>query len=51
MALTKYKLGEFVELFSERCGNPNLTVWEISGVNSDKAFGLLMPSSNALAPV
>lgn len=38
MALTKYKLGEFVELFSERCGNPNLTVWEISGVNSDKEF-------------
>lgn len=38
MALTKYRLGDFLELFNERCGVPDLTVWEISGVNSDKEF-------------
>lgn len=38
MALTKHKLGEFTELFNERCGNPNLTIYDISGVNADKEF-------------
>lgn len=38
MALTKYKLGDFLELFNERCNIPDLTVWDISGVNSDKEF-------------
>ena len=38
MALTKYRLGDFLELFNERCGVPDLTVWDISGVNSDKEF-------------
>ncbi len=38
MALIKYRLGDCVEQYSERCGNPNLTVWDISGVNSDKEF-------------
>lgn len=38
MALTRYKIGEFVELFSEKCGIPDLTAWDISGVNSDKEF-------------
>ena len=38
MALTKHKLGEFTELYNERCGNPNLTVYDISGVNADKEF-------------
>lgn len=38
MGLIRYKIGEFVELFSEKCGMPNLTVWDISGVNSDKEF-------------
>jgi type I restriction enzyme S subunit len=38
MALTKHKLGEFTELYNERCKNPNLTVYDISGVNADKEF-------------
>lgn len=38
MSLIKYRLGDCVELYSERCGNPNLTVWDISAVNSDKEF-------------
>lgn len=38
MALTKHKLGEFTELYNKRCGNPNLTVYDISGVNADKEF-------------
>lgn len=38
MELIRYKIGEFVELFSEKCGMPNLTAWDISGVNSDKEF-------------
>lgn len=38
MALTKYRLGDFIEPFNEKCGNPDLTVWDISGVNSDKEF-------------
>ena len=38
MALTKHRLGDFLELFNERCNIPNLTVWDISGVNSDKEF-------------
>lgn len=33
-----YRLGDFVELLNEQCGNPNLTVWDISGVNADKEF-------------
>jgi len=38
MALIKYRLGDFIEPFNEKCGNPALTVWDISGVNSDKEF-------------
>lgn len=38
MALTKLRIGEFVELFNESCGNPNLTIWDVSGVNRDKEF-------------
>lgn len=38
MALTKYRLGDFIELYSEKCGMPNLSVWDISGVNSKKEF-------------
>lgn len=38
MKLTKYRLGDFVELYNEKCGNANLTAWDISGVNSDKEF-------------
>lgn len=38
MALIKYRLGDCVELYNEKCGIPDLTVWDISGVNSDKEF-------------
>lgn len=38
MELSKYKLGDFVEPYSEKCGSPDLTAWDISGVNSDKEF-------------
>lgn len=38
MALNKCKLGDFVEPFNQNCGNPNLTVWDVSGVNRDKEF-------------
>ena len=38
MALTKYKIGNFLELFNVRCNIPNLTLWDVSGINSDKEF-------------
>lgn len=38
MALTKIKLGKYIELFSEKCNIPNLTNDEVSGVNKEKEF-------------
>ena len=38
MALNKVKIGTFVEKYSEKCGIPNLTVDDISGINKDKEF-------------
>ncbi|MCR4606545.1 MAG: restriction endonuclease subunit S [Oscillospiraceae bacterium] len=38
MGLNKVKIGSFVELYSEPCGIPNLTVNDVSGVNRDKEF-------------
>lgn len=38
MALTKIKLGKYIELFSEKCNIPKLTNDEVSGVNKDKEF-------------
>ena len=38
MALTKYTIGKYLELHSEKCGIPDLTEWDISGINSDKEF-------------
>lgn len=38
MPLTKHILGEFFELYNENCNNPNLTIFDVSGVNSDKEF-------------
>lgn len=31
-------LSEVVELYSEKCGNPHLTIYDVSGVNRDKEF-------------
>lgn len=36
--MTNITLSEVVELYSERCGNPHLTVYDVSGVNRDKEF-------------
>lgn len=38
MGLINCTLGKYVELYSKKCEIPNLTVWDISGVNSDKEF-------------
>ena len=38
MGLSKVRIGVFVELYSEACGIPDLTVDDISGVNKDKEF-------------
>ena len=38
MGLISYRLGDFLEPFNQKCNNPNLTEWDISGVNSDKEF-------------
>ena len=38
MALIKIRLGDYINLYSEKCNNPNLTIWDISGVNRDKEF-------------
>ena len=38
MGLSKVRIGVFVELYSETCGIPDLTVDDISGVNKDKEF-------------
>ena len=38
MALTKIKLGKYIELFSEKCNIPNLNKDDVSGINKDKEF-------------
>lgn len=38
MQLIKCKVGSLVELFVEKCGIPNLTVNDVSGINRDKEF-------------
>ncbi|MCM1349569.1 MAG: restriction endonuclease subunit S [Prevotella sp.] len=38
MALTKIKLGKYIELYSQKCNIPNLTNDDVSGVNKDKEF-------------
>lgn len=38
MGLTKYKLGELIENYDEKCGEPNLTEFDVSGINREKEF-------------
>lgn len=38
MGLSKYKIGEFVEPYSQRCGIANLIPEQVSGINIDKEF-------------
>jgi type I restriction enzyme S subunit len=38
MGLTKYRIGQLVELYAEICNNPHLSTYDVSGVNRDKEF-------------
>lgn len=38
MPLTKYKLGDLMLPYSRKCGIPNLSPYQVSGVNKDKEF-------------
>jgi len=38
MALTKYRLGELIKPYSRKCGVPDLTPDQVSGVNREKEF-------------
>jgi type I restriction enzyme S subunit len=38
MALNKYKLGSLMIPYSKKCGIPNLTPYQVSGVNKEKEF-------------
>ena len=38
MGLTKYKIGKFVEPYSQRCGIADLIPEQVSGINIDKEF-------------
>lgn len=38
MTLSKYKLRDIIKLYSEECGIPNLTPYQVSGINRDKEF-------------
>ena len=38
MAFNKYKLGSLMIPYSKKCGIPNLTPYQVSGVNKDKEF-------------
>ena len=38
MGFSNYKIGDFIEPYSERCGIPNLVPEQVSGINIDKEF-------------
>lgn len=38
MTLNKYRLGSLMIPYSKKCGIPNLTPYQVSGVNKDKEF-------------
>ncbi len=38
MSLIKYKLADIITSYAEKCGIPNLTPYQVSGVNRDKEF-------------
>ena len=38
MGLSKIRIGDFITPYKERCDIPNLTCWDVSGVNKDKQF-------------
>ena len=38
MKLTKYRIGDYFESYSQKCNIPNLTASEVSGINIEKEF-------------
>lgn len=38
MALSKVRIGSFIQEYKEKCNVPNLTIWDVSGINRDKEF-------------
>lgn len=38
MGLSKIRIGDYIVQHKEKCGVPNLTCWDVSGVNKDKQF-------------
>lgn len=38
MSLNRVKIGEFIETYNKKCGIPNLTVNDVSGINREKEF-------------
>lgn len=38
MALNKYRLGDLIEVYKQKCGISNLTPYQVSGVNKEKEF-------------
>lgn len=38
MSLRKIRIGDYLELYSEKCNVPNLTVDDVSGINKEKEF-------------
>lgn len=38
MKLQRIKLGDYIEKYAEKCNIPNLTVYDVSGINRDKEF-------------
>ena len=38
MGLNRCNIGKYIELYKEACNNPNLTIYDVSGVNRDKEF-------------
>lgn len=38
MGLSKIRIGDYITQHKEKCNIPNLTCWDVSGVNKDKQF-------------
>ena len=38
MALNRIRIGDYVEIYSQKCNIPNLTVNDVSGINKEKEF-------------
>lgn len=38
MTLRKIRIGDYLELYSEKCNVPNLTIDDVSGINKEKEF-------------